>query len=87
MAAVAAAVAPIELFDWIVNIKHVRGSRKGDVGAWIYTSAAPKAFDSKTRIVELADGVRYVLKKETICKALGLDKMSEAILGALPSGP
>lgn len=73
-----------ELFDWIVNKNHVRGSRKGDHGLWIHSGAKPKFFCPKTRIVELEDGVRYTIKKETICKALGMDKTSEAVLVALP---
>ena len=82
MAAVAA-VAPIELFDWIVSSKHVRGSKKDDAGVWVYNGAKPISFDPKTRIVVLEDGVCYILKKETICKALLMNKMSESILQAI----
>jgi hypothetical protein len=77
--------AVCELFDWIVNSKHVRGSRRGDLGLWMHNSAKPKLFNPKTRIVELDNGERYLIKKETICKALGMDKASEMVLGALPA--
>ena len=74
-----------ELFDWIVTKKHLRGSRKNDLGLWIHNSAKPKSFDPLTRIAELEDGSRFYLQKKTACKALGLDKASEALLGALPT--
>ena len=73
-----------ELFDWIVNSKHVRGSRRGDLGLWIHNSVKPKFFNPKTRIVELENGSLFLVRKETGCKALGLDKASEMVLGALP---
>ena len=77
-------VIAVELFDWIVNHKHVRGSRRNDCGLWIHNGAKPKYFCPKTRIVELDDGLRYLIKRETACKALALDKTSEQILITLP---
>ena len=74
----------VELFDWIVNSKHVRGSRRDDYGLWLYNSATPKYFNPISRIVGLEDGSNYLIKKNTVCKALGMDKASEAILGSLP---
>ena len=74
----------VELFDWIVSSKHVRGSRVGDAGLWVHNGSAPKFFCPKTRTVDLEDGVRYLLRKETICKALYMDKTSEALLMGLP---
>ncbi len=78
--AVTAVTAVTELFDWIVTKKHLRGSRKNDLGLWIHNSAKPKSFDPLTRIAELEDGTRFYLQKKTACKALGLDKASEAFL-------
>lgn len=75
----------VELFDWIVNNKHVRGSRRNDSGLWIHNGSKPKFFCPKTRVVELEDGTRYLIKRETACKALGLDKTSEQILLTLPA--
>ena len=81
-----ATVAPIcELYDWIASKKHIRGSRRGDGGLWVHSGATPLSFCPKTRIVVLDDGVRYLLRKETCCKALGMDKTSEIVLGALPT--
>ena len=81
-----ATVAPIcELYDWIASKKHIRGSKRGDLGLWFHNSALPKYFCPKTRVVELEDGTRYLIKKETICKALGMDKTSELVLSALPT--
>ena len=74
-----------ELFDWIASKKHIRGSRRGDGGLWVHSGATPRSFCPKTRIVVLDDGVRYLLRKETCCKALGMDKTSEIVLGALPT--
>jgi hypothetical protein len=74
-----------ELFDWIASKKHIRGSRRGDGGLWVHSGATPRSFCPKTRIVVLDDGVRYLLKKETCCKALGMDKTSEIILAGLPT--
>jgi hypothetical protein len=76
--------AIFELFDWIASKKHIRGSRRGDGGLWVHSGATPRSFCSKTRIVVLDDGVRYLLRKETSCKALGMDKTSEALLLAMP---
>lgn len=74
-----------ELFDWIATKKHIRGSRRGDCGLWVHSGATPLYFCPKTRIVVLDDGLRYLIKKENACKALGLDKASEILLGVLPS--
>ena len=80
----ASASAPIiELFDWIANKKHIRGSRPGDVGVWINNSAKPVAFCPLTRVVVLEDGTHYLLQKKTASKALGLDKASEQVLASL----
>jgi len=78
-------MAPIELFDWIVNKKHVRGSRLGDNGLWVHSGTKPIFFSPKTRVVELDDGLCYVLRRDTVCKALGLDKISESWLSQLPT--
>jgi len=75
--------APIELFDWFANKKHIRGSREGDNGIWINNSAKPISFCPKSRVVVLEDGTRYLLNRKTASKALGLDKMSEQVLGDL----
>jgi hypothetical protein len=78
---------PAELFDWIANHKHIRGSRRDDCGLWLQKSSKPTYFCPKTRIIVLEDGVRYLIRRETACKALGLDKTSETILSALPMKP
>ena len=77
----------IELFDWIVNSKHVRGSRRDDGGLWLHNSSTPKYFNPITRVVELEDGTNYLIKKNTVCKALLMDKPSEAKLLLLPVKP
>ena len=77
-------VKTIELFDWFVNNKHVRGSKPNDGGIWQHSSAKPKYFSPATRVIELEDGARYLIKKETMSKALGLDKVSEGVLRTLP---
>jgi hypothetical protein len=74
---------PIELFDWIANKHNIRGSKPGDLGVWLHTSAKPVSFCPLTRVVVLEDGNRFLLQKKTICKALGLDKMSEQALAGL----
>ena len=74
---------PIELFDWIANKNNIRGSKPGDLGVWLHTSAKPVSFCPLTRVVVLEDGKRFLLQKKTICKALGLDKMSEQALACL----
>lgn len=74
----------VELFDWIVNSKHVRGSRRDDCGLWLHNSAMPKYFNPVMRIIELEDGATFTIKKNTACKALGMDKSSEAKLALLP---
>ena len=76
-----------ELFDWIVNSKHVRGSRRDDCGIWLHNSATPKYFNPTTRIIELEDGTTFIIKKNTVCKALGMDKTSEAKLALMPCKP
>lgn len=75
----------VELFDWIVNTKHVRGSRRDDCGLWLHNSSTPKYFNPITRIIVLEDGSNYLIKKNTVCKALGMDKTSETILATLPN--
>lgn len=75
----------VELFDWIVNSKHIRGSRREDSGFWLHTSSKPKYFNPVTRVLELEDGIMYLIKKNTACTALGLDKTSETFLSSLPS--
>ena len=77
----------VELFDWIVNSKHVRGSRRDDCGLWLHNSATPKYFNPVMRIIELEDGATFIIKKNTVCKALGMDKSSEAKLALLPVKP
>ena len=74
-----------ELFDWIINPKCVRGSRLGDNGIWISGSAVPLAFDPVSRIVTLADNMKYVLRKETASKALKLHMAGEQFLSGLPN--
>jgi len=73
-----------ELFDWIINPTCVRGSRLGDNGIWISGSAVPLAFDPVSRIVTLADSMKYVLRKETASKALKLHMAGEQFLSGLP---
>jgi hypothetical protein len=77
----------IELFDWIVNEKNVRGSRMDDNGLWLHTSAKPEFFDPITRLLFLEDKSNYLLQKSTICKALDLNKKSDKILFNLPLPP
>ena len=74
---------PVELFDWIINDNTLRGSKNDDNGCWMSTSPKPLSFSPQTRIVELEGGNRFIIKKETICKALGLDKKSENTLNKL----
>jgi hypothetical protein len=74
----------VELFDWIANNKNVRGSKPNDGGMWQQNSDKPKYFSPATRVIELEDGSRYLIKKETMSKALGLDKVSENVLRSLP---
>ena len=74
---------PVELRDWMVNNKKVRGSKLNDGGMWQNSSAKPKYFSPSTRVIELEDGALYIIKKETMCKALGLDKLSEEVLREL----
>lgn len=74
---------PVELFDWMINDNTLRGSKKDDNGCWMSTSPTPLSFSPQTRIVELKGGEKFIIKKETICKALGLDKKSENTLNKL----
>lgn len=74
---------PVELFDWIINDNTLRGTKKDDNGCWMSTSPKPLAFSPQTRIVKLEGGEKYLIKKENICKALGLDKKSETTLNRL----
>jgi hypothetical protein len=87
---------PIELYDWILNKNRVRGSVKGDNGFWIcgannegdminYSpeNEQPISFDTKTRILIIKDGTKYIIHKNTMCKALGLNKQSEYVLTTL----
>ena len=73
----------VELFDWIINDKTLRGSKKDDNGCWMSSSPKPLFFSPQTRIIELEGGEKYLIKKENICKALGLDKKSEITLNRL----
>ena len=70
----------IELFDWMVNKKHLRGSKLNDNGIWMHTSSKPKTFCQLSRVIELEDGTKFLIKRTTACKALGLDKASELAL-------
>lgn len=74
----------VELFDWILTDKCLRGSKKDDNGLWMSSSPTPLYFNPQTRIIELADGCLFYIKRQTICKALSLDKRSEKILSLLP---
>jgi hypothetical protein len=74
---------PVELFDWIINDNTLRGSKKDDNGCWMSTSSKPVSFLPQTRIVELEGGEKFIIKKETMCKALGLEKKSENTLNRL----
>lgn len=74
----------VELFDWMINIKTVRGSKKNDQGLWMSNSDKPKYFCPQSRIVELEDGKQFLIKRENSCKALQLDKESEKLLNTLP---
>lgn len=73
----------VELFDWMINDKTLRGSKKDDNGCWMSSSPKPLFFYPQTRIIELEGGEKYMIKKENICKALGLDKKSEITLNRL----
>jgi hypothetical protein len=73
----------VELFDWMINIKSVRGSKKNDQGVWMHNSEKPKYFCPQSRIVELEDGKQFLIKKENSCTALNLNKESEKILASM----
>ena len=75
----------VELFDWIINPTNLRGSKKDDNGMWMHTSEKPIFFSPSSRIIELADGKRFLIKKETACKALNMDKTAEKILNGFIS--
>ena len=77
----------IELFDWIINTKSVRGTQKDDNGMWVNTSTKPLYFCPNTRILYLEDNTKYLLNKSTVCKAIELDKKSEKILQSFPVPP
>lgn len=70
----------VELFDWMINDNTLRGTKKDDNGCWMSSSPKPLSFSPQTRIVELEGGEKFLIKKENMCKALGLDKKSENIL-------
>ena len=87
----------IELHDWILSINRVRGSVAGDGGLWLCganndgdminynpENEKPVFFDPTTSIIQVANGNKYIIKKKTICKALDLHKISDAILKRLP---
>ena len=75
----------VELFDWMINPNTLRGSKKDDNGMWMNTSEKPIFFSPSSRIIELADGKRFLIKKETACKALNMDKTAEKILNGFIS--
>ena len=75
----------VELFDWIINSKTLRGSKNNDKGLWMSQSEKPKFFCPQSRIVELEDGKQFLIKKENSCKALDLDKSSDKLLSSLPN--
>ena len=74
----------VELFDWIINSKTLRGSKKDDQGMWMSQSEKPKFFCPQSRVVELDDGKQFLIKKENSCSALQLDKSSDKLLASLP---
>lgn len=75
----------VELFDWIVSIRNVRGSIIGDNGLWINETPKPKYFDHIKRILYLEDGTKYLIKKNTASNAKKIAKVSENILKSLPT--
>lgn len=75
---------PIELFDWIVNEKNVRGCPVNNRNYWQTNSAKPVAFDPKTRIIILQDNNKFILPIKNVCNALKLNKTSEKFLLSLP---
>lgn len=75
----------VELFDWIINSKNLRGSKKEDQGMWMNQSEKPKFFCPHSRVVELEDGKQFLIKKENSCSALQLDKASDKLLSSLPT--
>ena len=74
----------IELFDWIVNEKNVRGCPAYNRNYWQTNSAKPVAFDPKTRILTLQDSSKFLLPTKNVCNALKLNKTSEKFLLGLP---
>jgi hypothetical protein len=74
----------VELFDWIITNKSVRGSKQNDNGLWMSNSCKPIYFTPNTRIIEVHGGETFLIKKENCCKAIGLDKKSEKWLNELP---
>jgi hypothetical protein len=75
----------VELFDWIINPNTLRGSKKDDNGMWMHTSEKPIFFSPTSRIIELADGKQFLIKKENACKALNMDKTAEKTLNGFIS--
>ena len=73
----------IELFDWIVNEKNVRGCPANNRNYWQTNSAKPVAFDPKTRIITLQDNSKFILPIKNACTALKLNKTSEKFLLSL----
>jgi hypothetical protein len=74
----------IELFDWIVNEKNVRGCPANNRNYWQAASAKPVAFDPRTRVITLQDNKKFVLPIKNACNALKLNKSSEKFLLSLP---
>jgi hypothetical protein len=74
----------VELFDWIINIKTLRGSKTGDQGLWMSASEKPAFFCPQSRTIELTDGKKFIIKKINSCKALNIEKENEKILNTLP---
>lgn len=74
-----------ELYDWMVNLNNVRGSKANDNGNWLSASAKPKEFDPETRTLTCVDGKQYILNQRYICKVGKLELNSEATLAKLVS--
>jgi hypothetical protein len=74
----------MELYDWLVSHKSVRGNLKNKNGAWLAESASPVAFNPDTRVVTLQDGSKYMLPVKTACKAKEVHIKAEKLLKSLP---
>jgi hypothetical protein len=74
----------MELYDWLVSPKSVRGNLRDKQGAWISESAKPVAFKPDTRTVLLEDGTQYKLPLKTVCKAKEVHLRAEKVLKSLP---